>query len=54
MCGYALIGFMLFGISDEDFSTFSNSWMTLFLMIIGSKSVLKISTPDTVTVFDVV
>ena len=51
MCGYALIGFMLFGISDEDFSTFSDSWMTLFLMIIGSKSVLKISTPDTVILY---
>ena len=51
MCGYALIGFMLFGISDEVFSTFSNSCLTLFQMIIGSKSVLNISTPGTTTVF---
>ena len=51
MWGYALMGFMLFGISDEGFSTFKDSCLTLFLMIIGNKSALEISTPDTITLY---
>ena len=51
MLGYAFMGFMLFGISDEGFSTIEDSWFSLFLMIIGSKSVLSISTTDILTLY---
>ena len=44
MWGYALIGFMLFGISDEGFSTFNDSIFTVFMVFVGDKSVFEIST----------
>ena len=44
MWGYALIGFMLFGISDEGFSTYQDSIFTVFMIFVGDKSVLEIST----------
>ena len=51
MVGYSLMGYMLFGISDENFSTFSNSWMSLFLMIIGNISIFDIETSNIVFLY---
>ena len=51
MVGYSLMGYMLFGISDENFSTFSNSWMSVFLMIIGNISIFDIETSNIVFLY---
>ena len=45
------MGYMLFGISDENFSTFSNSWMSVFLMIIGNISIFDIETSNIVFLY---
>ena len=46
MLGYSLMGYMLFGMTDENFSTIYNSCMTLFLMIIGNISIFDIVSTD--------
>ena len=51
MWGYALIGFMLFGISDKAFATFLDSIFSMFLIFIDAKSILDISTPNVISLY---
>lgn len=46
--GYAIMGHMLFGTSDEDYESIIEAFITLFLVTIGSKSVVDIKTNDTI------
>ena len=46
MLGYSLMGYMLFGITDEKFSTITDSCMSLFLMIINNVTIFDIVTPN--------
>lgn len=44
MFGYSLMCHILFGIQDEQFSSIGESIFSLFLMMVGSKSILEIET----------